>query len=127
MTIARALLVVFAALALGAPRAEAQAHANAPKEPAPTAPPASAPSHGIIRKGQPRPAQAATVAPVAAAIAAAVKSVEETKKPAAPRPAPAVRPRPAPRRYVLRWPDRRVEVKWAVPEDRVTLAWTDLP
>ncbi len=93
------------------------------------------PTHGIIRKARPRTADAktpeaakppvATTETVAAAIAAAVRSVEETKKPASPRPRPA-RPaeaRALPRRYEVRWPSQRVEVHWDTPDERVRLSW----
>jgi hypothetical protein len=98
----------------------------------------SRPAHGIIRKPQPKPAQPATqteqpVKPVAsteavaAAIASAVRSVEEAKKPspAPARPAHAAVPRAVARRYSVQWPDSRVQLHWeGAADERVTLAWS---
>jgi hypothetical protein len=89
------------------------------------------PVHGIIRKPSPKPAGSATRAPVAskeaaaAAIAAAVRSVDDTKGTAAPvRPATRpTEPRAPLRRYEVRWPSQRVDVAWDTPDERVTLSW----
>lgn len=114
----------------------------------------SRPTHGIIRKPQPRPpadqAKPATATEpgkpaepakathppsstedVAAAIANAVRSLEEKEKktePAAhPEPVRSTRrtaPRTVPqRRYSVTWPSQRFEVHWAAPDDRIVLSW----
>jgi hypothetical protein len=119
------------------------------------------PTHGIIRKPQPKPpaqgTNAATAQPgktepgkatpttneraktapsasteaVAAAIANAVRSLEEREK----KKAEPLRPQPArnaqraaravpQRRYSVAWPAQRFTVEWAAPVDRVTLSWS---
>ena len=99
-----------------------------------TPPPDSGkPTHGIIRKAQPKTAEPMKVTPaasteaVAAAIAAAVRSVEATKKPAPPpRPRP-VRPEAAEvprRRYTVNWPSQRIEVSWETADERIVLSWS---
>jgi hypothetical protein len=89
------------------------------------------PNHGIIRKPRPKPAGSITQSPVAskeaaaATIAAALRSVDDTKdRAAAARPAtrPA-EPRAPLRRYEVRWPSQRLEVAWDTPNERVTLSW----
>lgn len=120
----RLLLVTVALLMWGTMQAHAQ-------ETHPAQPNQGSTTHGIIRKAQPKAAQpakpAAPASPeaVAAAIATAVRSVEEAKKPM-PRPR-AVRPVTPPaahRRYTVRWPSQRVEVRWETPEERITLSWS---
>ena len=90
------------------------------------------PTHGIIRKARPKTAEPVKQPPVAttdaaaAAIAAAVRSAEETKKAAPPQRPRAARPtetRAARRRYLVKWPSQRLEVKWDTPDERVTLSW----
>jgi hypothetical protein len=102
-------------------------------------------AHGIVRKPRPKPVEPAkagqparAVGPatptpvsteaVAAAIAKAVRSAEEAKKPVpAAAVAPRVVPQPAPRapqrRYTVRWPIERFEVQWETPDERVRLSW----
>jgi hypothetical protein len=96
---------------------------------------ADKPIHGIIRKPKPRTVepgkQPAVVTPpvasteaVAAAIAAAVRSVEDTTKPATTtRPARLAERRAPVRRYEVRWPSQRLAVQWDTPDERVTLSW----
>jgi len=99
-----------------------------------TPPPGSGkPTHGIIRKAQPKAPDPEKVTPaasteaVAAAIAAAVRSVEAAKKPTpAPRPR-AVRPQTSvipQRRYTVNWPSQRIEVSWETADERIGLSWT---
>ena len=124
------------------------------------------PTHGIIRKPQPRPpaepakpattsepgkpeaatteagkasehakpAPAGSTEAVAAAIANAVRSLEEKdkKKPDTVHPLPTPPARPAApraaaqRRYSVKWPSQRFEVQWDAPADRVMLSWGGL-
>lgn len=138
----RPLLLALVATLASSGTLSAQETHPAPADPA-------KPTHGIVRKAPPKSAEptkpAAEVphaakpaaepvklAPttsteaVAAAIAAAVRSVEEKKKPEAPRPR-AVRseaPRAPQRRYVVRWASPRVQVRWDTPDDRITLSWS---
>jgi carbonic anhydrase len=147
----RALMVLVVVLCGGPMRATAQeAHAPPPQATDP-----SRPTHGIIRKPQPKPPAdpakpATTTEPgkpaepvkathppsstedVAAAIANAVRSLEEKEKkkaePAAhPEPVRSTRragPRAVPqRRWSVTWPSQRVEVQWAAPDDRILLSW----
>jgi hypothetical protein len=107
------------------------------------------PTHGIIRKPQPKPPAdpakpastepaktepvkpAASTEAVATAIANAVRSIEEKerKKIEAAQPQPTRSVRPAaprvapPRRYSVKWPTQRFEVQWAGSDDRVQLSW----
>jgi hypothetical protein len=140
----RSLVVVVALLCGGPIQAAAQeAHpAQAADQGRPT--------HGIIRKPQPKPAEAAkptttqtgkpepvkatqsaSTEAVAAAIANAVRSLEEQdhKRPESVPAQPARAARPAapravaPRRYSVTWPSQRFEVRWAAPDDRVMLSW----
>lgn len=100
----------------------------------------SKPTHGIIRKPPPKSAQpakqteqqqpikpVASTETVAAAIAAAVRSVEEAKKPSPAPVKPAQTPvrRAVPRHYSVQWPDNRVQLHWeGAADERVTLAWS---
>ncbi|HVQ13682.1 MAG TPA: hypothetical protein VMS40_08830 [Vicinamibacterales bacterium] len=107
-----------------------------PKPPAEPAKPATTTEPGTTGAGKPtehaKPAPAASTEAVAAAIANAVRSLEEKEKkkadPAHPQPARTIRAtasRTAPRRrYSVVWPSQRFEVQWAAPEDRVTLSWS---
>jgi hypothetical protein len=151
----RSLIVVVALLCSGAIRAAAQ-EAHPPQATDP-----GRPTHGIIRKPQPRPpadpakpatateagnheatkaesgkapephVKAASTEAVAAAIANAVRSLEEKekRKPEAAHVQPARVARPAApravpqRRYSVKWPTQRFEVEWAAPVDRVVLSW----
>ena len=151
----RSLIVLVVLLCSGSTRAAAQeAH---PPQPATNL---GRPTHGIIRKPQPKPPAeaakpatttepgkpeatkaeagkspehakpAASTEAVAAAIANAVRSLEEKDKkkpePAHPQPARPVRAVPravAERTYSVKWPSQRFEVQWAAPEDRVMLSW----
>lgn len=155
----RALIVLSVVLCCGSMRAAAQ-EAHPPQTPEP-----ARPTHGIIRKPQPKPpvdttkpatapepgkseagkAEAgkatehakpaptpgASTEAVAAAIANAVRSLEEKEKkkaePAHPQPARSTRTaaaRTVPRRrYSVIWPSQRFEVQWATPDDRVKLSW----
>ena len=117
-----------------------------PKTAAPseTTKPAAATEHGKAEPakaeaGKPSPAKAtehakstpaASTEAVAAAIANAVRTLEEKEKkkaePVHAQPARSVRPVPRAvpqRRYSVNWPTQRFEVQWAAPEDRVTLEW----
>jgi hypothetical protein len=155
----RSLIVLVVLLGIGSIRAAAQ-EAHPPQAADP-----GRPTHGIIRKPQPKPpaepAKAATTSEpgkadaakpepgkaaehakptpaasteaVAAAIANAVRSLEEKekKKPEAAhphsqpaRPVRSAAPRPVPqRRYSVTWPSQRFEVQWEAPGDRVMLSW----
>jgi hypothetical protein len=153
----RLLIVLVVMLCCASMRAVAQeAHP-------PQATDATRPTHGIIRKPQPKPpAEAAKPATssetaktevgktdagkspapahakpassteaVAAAIANAVRSLEEKekKKPESVRAQPpratrhAAPPAVAQRRYSVKWPSQRFEVHWAAPVDRVEISW----
>lgn len=153
----RFLMVLVVMSCCGSMRAVAQeAHR-------PQATDAARPTHGIIRKPQPKPtAEAAKPAPsaepaktevgktdagkspapahaapaasteaVAAAIANAVRSLEEKERkkpepvPAQPARAgrPAVPRAVAQRRYSVTWPNQRFEVQWAAPVDRIEISW----
>ncbi len=107
------------------------------------------PTHGIIRKPQPKPPEpakltgtepakpaepvkpSASTEAVAAAIANAVRSLEEKEKkktePAHPQPVRPVRPaaRAVPqRKYSVNWPSQRFAVQWSAPDDdHITLSW----
>lgn len=153
----RSLIVLVVLSCNGSIRAAAQ-EAHPPQATDP-----GRPTHGIIRKPQPRPpaeparpatvtespkgettkagvgkapehaqpASAGSTEAVAAAIANAVRSLEEKekKKPEAMHSQPVRAARPAAprtvpqRRYSVKWPSQRFEVQWAVPVDRVTLSW----
>jgi len=134
----RVLLTVCALLTIGVAPLAAQEH-GAAKAPAKATTQAPA-KHGIIRKGdprptgapQPRPAEPVKVAPaasteaVAAAIAAAVKSVEEKQAATHRRVSQSARAKTAPkRRYAVQWPSTRLQVKWSSPDERVTLSWNE--
>ena len=143
------LIVVVALLSGGSTRAAAQ------ETPTPPAADPGRPTHGIIRKPQPKPSEpakspapetgkpaesakktpTASTEEVAAAIANAVRALEEkgNKKP---EPAPAsaahagrsqAAPAVAKRRYSVNWPSQRFEVQWAAPDDRITLSWDAAP
>ncbi len=100
---------------------------------APTPPSdATRPTHGIIRKAQPKVAEPVKIAPaasteaVAAAIAAAVRSVEATKKsttPPRPRPVRSPAAQVPQRRYTVNWPSQRIEVNWEAADERIGLSW----
>jgi hypothetical protein len=153
----RSLIVLVALLCGGSIRAAAQ-EAHPPQAADP-----GRPTHGIIRKPQPKPpaepakaatttepgkpdaakaeagkasehakpAPAASTETVAAAIANAVRSMEEKdkKKPDSVDPLPLRPARPAApravaqRRYSVKWPSQRFEVQWDAPIDRVMLSW----
>lgn len=130
----------------GAKEETVKGHAAKPAVPADQSA-GKSPTHGIIRKAparepqsqpqaasQPRPAsqaptKVASTEAVAAAIANAVRSVEKPEKPATAgvsRPANPAASRVArvpPRRYVVRWPSSRVQLRWGEPETRVRLSW----
>jgi len=120
----------------------ARAHGIVRKAPVKTA---GAGSSGVITTAPPAgaarspEADAITVAPaasteaVAAAIAAAVKAVEEKKaaegkkasdasRRAIDRPRVRAVPR---RRYTVQWPSQRLEVRWTDVDDRVRLSWNE--
>lgn len=158
----RFLFVVAVLLCAGSIRTVAQ------ESHPPQATEAARPTHGIIRKPQPKPSAeaakpatttepaktepgkaepakteagkapahakpapaAASTEAVAAAIANAVRSLEEKEKktPEAAHAQPArtrvAAPRAAAqRRYSVKWPSQRFEVQWAAPVDRVLLSW----
>lgn len=150
-----ALIVLIVVLGGASLRAAAQ-EAHPPQPPqTPPATDQNRPTHGIIRKPQPKPPAdpakpATTTEPrkpaepvkathppsstedVAAAIANAVRSLEEKEKnkgeaTAHPEPVRSTRraaPRAVPqRRYSVTWPSQRVEVQWAAPADRILLSW----
>jgi len=92
--------------------------------------------HGIIRSAQPKRTDPVKVAPgasteaVAAAIAAAMRSVEDANKTATPVPAQRRSVRSGnrvvpPRRYTVPWPSQRIIVRWESPEERVDLTWCE--
>lgn len=119
------LIVGILALCCNATHATAQGARSPQSDPPGT-------THGIIRKAQPKTAEPVKVAPaasteaVAAAIAAAVRSAEEAKKPAPVSRPRAVRPPAAPvpqRRYVVSWSSQRLEVRWDTPDERISLSW----
>jgi hypothetical protein len=120
------LIVAIASLCCDATQVTAQEARTPP-------PDSGKPTHGIIRKAQPKSPDPVKVTPaasteaVAAAIAAAVRSVEATKKPT-PAPHPrAVRPQAsavAQRRYTVNWPSQRIEVSWETADERIGLSWT---
>jgi hypothetical protein len=152
----RFLIILVVMLCGGSLRAVAQeAHP-------PQATDAARPTHGIIRKPQPKPPAearpatsteppktevgktdagqspapahakpASSTEAVAAAIANAVRSLEEKEK-KKPEPVQAQPPRAtrhavpravSQRRYSVEWPSQRFEVHWAAPGDRVEISW----
>jgi hypothetical protein len=130
------IVLVAVALSFGSLRAAAQEPRPAHTEP-------GRPTYGIVRKAPPKSTQTPPAKPtpepvklapvasteaVAAAIAAAVRSVEERKKPESPRPSPVRPPTPRvpQRRYAVQWPSQRLQVQWDTPDKRITLSWASL-